>query len=183
MADDPKQLRVLKKLVAHLEGINPGNVDPHTGDPYEIDLTGKVYRGRSLLTIDDAEDAISILEFPRQELFSPVGDHGIVRLHQWNLMLQGWPADDPENPSDPAYRLLALVEMRLARLVAEAPNGREGGLYPDEYMLGKQGNDCELASLIIAPGIVRPPEDAASRLAMFYMPLVLGVRLNVADPY
>jgi hypothetical protein len=183
MADDPKQLRVLKKLVAHLEGINPTNDDPHTGAPYEVDLTGKVYRGRSILTIDDAEDAISILEFPRQELYSTVGDHGIVRLHQWNLMLQGWPADDPENPSDPAYRLLALVEMRLARLAAEAPNGREGGLYPDEYMLGKQGNDYELASLIIAPGIVRPPEDAASRLAMFYMPLVLGVRLNVADPY
>jgi hypothetical protein len=71
----------------------------------------------------------------------------------------------------------------LARLVAEAPEGRNGGLFPDEYMLGKEGTDFELASLIIAPGIVRPPEDAASRLAMFYMPLVLGVRLNVADPY
>lgn len=186
MADDPndpKQLRVLKKLVAHLEGINPDNDDPHTGDPYAVDLRGKVYRGRSLLTIDDAEDAISILEFPRQEIYQPVGDHGLVRLHSWNLMVQGWPADDPVNPSDPAYALLALVEMRLARLVAELPQGRMGGVYPDEYMLGKHGADYELASLIIAPGIVRPPEDAASRLAMFYMPLVLGVRLNVADPY
>jgi hypothetical protein len=183
VADDPKQLRVLKKLVAHIEGINPDNNDPHTALPYETDLRGKVYRGRSLLTIDDAEDAISILEFPRQEIYSPVGDHGLVRMHSWNLMVQGWPADDPENPSDPAYRLLALVEMRLARLVAEAPQGREGGQYPDEYMLGKLDGQYELASLIIAPGIVRPPEDAASRLAMFYMPLVLGVRLNVADPY
>lgn len=183
MADDPKQLRVLKKLVAHIEGINPDNDDPHTGLPYETDLRGKVYRGRSLLTIDDAEDAVSILEFPRQEIYSPVGDHGVVRMHQWNLMVQGWPADDPANPSDPAYRLLALVEMRLARLVAEKPQGREGGLYPDEFMLGQVDGQYELASLIIAPGIVRPPEDAASRLAMFYMPLVLGVRLNVADPY
>src|SRR4051812_30034410 len=125
---DPKQLRVLKKLVAHIEGINPANDDPKTNAPYEIDLTGKVYRGRSLLTIDDAENAISILEFPRQELYSPVGDHGLVRMHSWNLMVQGWPADDPVNPSDPAYALLALVEMRLARLVAEAPQGRMGGL-------------------------------------------------------
>ena len=183
MADDPKQLRVLKKLVAHIEGINPENDDPHTGEPYTRDLRGKVYRGRSLLTIKDAEDAISILEFPRQELYSPVGDHGLVRLHSWNLMVQGWPEDDPVNPSDPAYSLLAMVEMRLARLVAEAPQGRNGGLYPDEYMLGQHEGEYELASLIIAPGIVRPPEDAASRLAMFYMPLVLGVRLNVADPY
>jgi hypothetical protein len=90
-----------------------------TGAPYTRDLRNKVYRGRSLLTINDAEDAISILEFPRQELYSPVGDHGIVRLHSWNLMVQGWPADDPVNPSDPAYELLAMVEMRLARLVAE----------------------------------------------------------------
>jgi hypothetical protein len=180
---DPKQLRVLKKLVAHLEGINPDNDDPATGAPYTRDLRGKVYRGRSLLTINDAEDAISILEFPRQELYSVVGDHGIVRMHSWSLMVQGWPADDPVNPSDPAYELLAMVEMRLARLVAEAPQGRRGGLYPDEYKLGKVDDDYELSTLIIAPGIVRPPEDAASRLAMFYMPLVLGVRLNVADPY
>lgn len=180
---DPKQLRVLKKLVAHIEGINPDNDDPATNAPYERDLRGKVYRGRSLLTLDDAEDSVSILEFPRQDIFSPVGDHGICRMHSWNLMVQGWPKDDPVNPSDPAYELLALVEQRLSRLVAEAPQGRRGGLYPDEFMLGKNGADYELASLIIAPGIVRPPEDAASRLAMFYMPLVLGVRLNVADPY
>jgi hypothetical protein len=180
---DPKQLRVLKKLVAHIEGINPDNDDPATGQPYTADLRGKVYRGRSLLTIDDAEDAISILEFPRQELYSPVGDHGLIRVQSWSLMVQGWPKDDPVNPSDPAYSLLALVEMRLARLVAEAPNGRRGGLYPDEFMLGAVNGQYELASLIIAPGIVRPPEDAASRLAMFYMPLVLGVKVNVADPY
>lgn len=179
---DPKQLRVLKKLVTHLEGINPDNDDPATGDPYEIDLRASVFRGRSLLTIDDAEDAISILEFPRQELYEPVGEHGIVRQLRWQIMLQGWPKDDAENPSDPAYRMLALCEMRLARLVAEKPNGR-GPLFPEEYMLGQHEGENELASLLIAPGVVRPPEDAASRLAMFYMPLVLGVKVNVANPF
>lgn len=173
-----KQLRTLQALTAHLEGINPDNDDPATGAPYTRDLRGRVYRGRSVLTVGDAQDAISIWEFPRQDLYAPVGDHGLVRMHSWSLMIQGWPADDPENPSDPAYELLAMVEMRMARLVAEKPNGQEGGLYPDEYKLGG-----ELSTLIIAPGIVRPPEDAASRLAMFYMPLVLGVKLNVADPY
>ena len=174
----PKQLRVLKALTAHLEGINPDNVDPATNAPYEIDLRGRVYRGRSLLTVQDAAEAVAIWEFPRQDIWAPVGDHGLSRMNSWSLMLQGWPLDDPENPSDPAYDLLAKCEMRLARIVAEKDQGRPGGLYPDEYMLGG-----ELSSLTIAPGIVRPPEDAASRLAMFYMPLVLGVKVNVADPY
>jgi hypothetical protein len=174
---DPKQLRVLKALCTHIEAINPNNVDPATGDPYEIDLRNRVYRGRSLLTVKDAAQAVALWEFPRQDIWAPVGDYGICRMNSWSMMLQGWPEDDPENPSDPAYKLLAMVEMRLARLIKELPNGR-GPEFPDEFMLGG-----ELASLTIAPGIVRPPEDAASRLAMFYMPLVLGVKVNVADPY
>ena len=174
---DPKQLQVLKKLTEHLEGINPDNIDPATGAPYEIDLRGRVYRGRSILTVQDAEAALSILEYPQNEIYLPVGEHGIVRKNNWMLLLQGWPLDDSANPSDPAYALKAMCEARLARIVAELPNGR-GPAYPDEYRLGG-----ELASFVIAPGVVRPPEDAASRLAMFYMPLVLGVVADVSDPY
>lgn len=173
----PKQLRVLHALTAHLEGINPDNVDPATGDPYTYDLRGRVYRGRSLLTIRDAAEAVALWEFPRQDVWAEVGEYGIVRMTSWSMMIQGWPEDDPDNPSDPAYLLMAKVEMRLSRILAQLPEGR-GPAFPDEYMLGG-----ELSSLTIAPGIVRPPEDAASRLAMFYMPLVLGVKVNVADPY
>jgi hypothetical protein len=182
VAGDPKQLRVLKKLVTHIEGINPSNDDPATGAPYTRDLTGRVFRGRSLIATGDAQDALSILEFPRQEIYAPVGDHGIVRQISWSLMLQGWPEDNPAHPSDPAYELKAMVEMRLARIVAQLPNGR-GPQFPDEYLLGKTDGEYDLASFVIAPGVVRPPEDAASRLAMFYMPLVLGVTVNVANPY
>jgi len=179
---DSKQLRVLKKLVAHLEGINPDNVDPATGEPYTVDLRGRVYRGRSILTVDAAEDCLSILEFPRQELFSEVGEHGIVRNESWLLMLQGWPEDDPENPSDPAYALKAMVEKRLSRILVEKKNGR-GPVFPDEFMLGEHNGQPELTALTISPGVVRPPEDAASRLAMFYVPLTLGLRVDVSDPY
>lgn len=178
---DPKQLRILKKLTALIEGINPTNDDPATGEPYVHDLRGKVYRGRSILTVDDAEDTISILEFPRQEETSVIGANGVVRNDSWMLMLQGWPADDPENPSDSAYVLKAIIEQRLCRILAELPNGR-GGAFP-EYMLGEHEGKRELTSFTIAPGVVRPPEDAASRLAMFYMPLVLGVRVDVSQPF
>lgn len=179
----PKQLRILHKLTALIEGINPDNLDPATDEPYEHDLRGKVYRGRSLLTVDDAEDTISILEFPRQEdATSLVGANGVVRNDAWMLMLQGWPADDPENPSDSAYVLKALIEQRLCRIIAELPHGR-GGAFPEHYMLGEHEGKRELTSFTIAPGVVRPPEDAASRLAMFYMPLVLGVRVDVSQPF
>lgn len=173
---DPKQLRIMKALTAHLEGINPDNIDPATGDPYEIDLRGKVFRGRSVLTVDDAEDTISILEAPRQDLWSAVGI-GAIRNDEIAILLQGWPADDPEHPSDSAYVLKALCEQRLYRIIADLPNGR-GPEFPDDYLLGR-----ELSSFRFAPGVVRPPEDAASRLAMFYMPLVLGVKVNVGNPF
>lgn len=177
---DPKQLRVLKKLTAHLEGVNPDNIGPG-GDPYTFDLRGAVMRGISVLPVDEVENKLSILEFPRQELYSPVGMHGIVRQDSWTLMLQGWPTNDPLNPSDPAYKMKAEVEHRLARLVLEKDHGR-GALYPDEYMLGKHEGEYEITALTIAPGVVRPPEDAASRLAMFYMPLVVGIKIDVANP-
>lgn len=179
---DPKQLRILKKLTTHLEGVNPDNVSDATGDPYTFDLRDMVVRGLSVAPVDEMENKLSILEFPRQELYSPVGDHGIARQVSWTLMLQGWPTNDPLNPSDPAYIMKAEVEDRLARLVTEKPDGR-GPAFPAEYMLGEHEGVREIMSLTIAPGVVRPPEDAASRLAMFYMPLVLGVKLNVANPY
>lgn len=177
----PKQLRILRKLTAHLEEINPTNIDPATEAPYEIDLRGKVFRGRSFLPVDEAEDTLSILEFPRQELTKYVGE-GVIRNDDWLLMLQGWPKDDPENPSDSAYVLKAICEKRLSRLILEKSDGR-GPMFPDEFMLGEHNGKRELTTFTIAQGVVRPPEDAASRLAMFYMPLVLGVKMNVSDPY
>lgn len=179
---DPKQLRVLKKLTGHLEGINPDNPDGPEGEPYTFDLRGKVFRGLSVAPVDEIENALSILEFPRQELYGPVGEHGIVRQVSWTLMLQGWPTNDPINPSDPGYVMKAEVEHRLARLVLEKSQGR-GPLYPDEYMLGKHAGEYEISALTIAPGVVRPPEDVASRLAMFYLPVVVGIKIDVANPF
>jgi hypothetical protein len=178
---DSKQLRILKRLTEVLEGINPDNANPATGDPFTFDLRDKVVRGVSVLPADEAENKLSILEYPRQELFEPVGRHGIIRKEEWMLMLQGWPTNDPQNPSDPAYAMKAEVEAQLATILSEKPNGR-GPTHPENYMLKIEGKP-QIMTLMIAPGVVRPPEDAASRLAMFYLPLVIGVKVNVADPY
>jgi hypothetical protein len=72
----------------------------------------------------------------------------------------------------------AAVEQWLYRIIAV--NEADGlPVYPDLYLL--QG---DVASLTIGQGVVRPPsEEAASRLAMFYLPLILEIITDVSNPY
>lgn len=161
---DSKQLRVLKKLTAHLEATSG----------YE---GVKVYRGRSIISAKDVEDCMSILEAPRPVIGAPAGEEGHMRREPWTLLLQGWPKDDKDNPSDPAYNMKAAVEQWLYRIIAV--QDRSGlPVYPDTYMLGG-----DIVSLTIGQGVVRPPsEEAASRLAMFYIPLIIDMVTDVSNP-
>lgn len=162
---DSKQLRILKKLTAHLE-LTSG---------YE---GIKCYRGKLVVSAKEVEDCLSVLEAPRPVVGQPAGHQGHKRLETWTLLVQGWPKDDKENPSDPAYAMKAAVEQWLYRLIAvEEQTGMP--VYPDLYLLGG-----DIASLTIGQGVVRPPsEDAASRLAMFYLPLILEITTDVSNPY
>lgn len=163
--DDPKQLRIIKKLVNHLE-LTSG---------YEGIA---VRRGQMVISAKDIEDCLSILEAPRPVVGQPAGHNGHRRLESWTLLLQGWPKDDKDNPSDPAYKLKAACEQWLYRIIAV--NERDGlPKYPELYMLGN-----DIASLTIGQGLVRPPtEEAASRLAMFFLPLIIEITTDVSDPY
>ena len=160
---DSRQLRILKKLTSHLEATSG----------YE---GIKVHRGLSLISAQNAQDTLSILEAPRPIVGDPAGLQGLNRHESWTLLVQGWPVDDKENPSDPAYAMKAAVERWLSLIVAEDPRGVTRT--DDLYMLGG-----DIGGMIIGQGVVRPPEDAASRLAMFYLPLILEVTTNVSDPY
>ena len=162
---DSKQLRILKKLTAHLE-LTSG---------YE---GIKCFRGKLLVSAKEVEDTLSILEAPRPVVGEAAGHNGHKRNESWTLLVQGWPKDDKDNPSDPAYALKAAVEQWLYRIIAV--NNENGlPLYPDLYMLGG-----DIASLTIGQGVVRPPsEEAASRLAMFYLPLIIGIVTDVSNPY
>jgi len=162
---DSKQLRILKKLTAQLE-LTSG---------YE---GIKCYRGKLVVSAKEVEDCLSILEAPRPVVGQPAGHQGHKRLETWTLLVQGWPKDDKDNPSDPAYAMKAAVEQWLYRLIAVK---EKDGLpvYPDLYLL-----KGDIASLTIGQGVVRPPsEDAASRLAMFYLPLILEITTDVSNPY
>lgn len=162
---DPKQLRILKKLTEHLEA---------TSGYSPI----KCHRGVLVVSAKEVQDCLSLLEAPRPVVGTGAGHNNHARLETWTLLLQGWPKDDKANPSDPAYLLKAAVEQWLYRIIAV--DERSGlPLYPDLYMLGG-----DIASMTIGQGVVRPPEqEAASRLAMFYLPLILEIKTDISNPY
>ena len=163
--NDPKQLRILKKLSNFLE--------------LTCGFEGiKVYRGKTVVTAKELEDCLSILEAPRPVVGQPAGHLGHKRLETWTLLLQGWPKDDPDNPSDNAYILKAACEQWLYRIIAVDEAGGMP-LYPEVYLLGG-----DIASLTIGQGLVRPPtEEAASRPAMFFLPLIVEITTDVSNPY
>ena len=163
--NDPKQLRVLKKLTNFLE-LTSG-------------FEGiKVYRGKTVVTAKELENCLSILEAPRPLVGAPAGHLGHKRLETWTLLLQGWPTDDVDHPSDSAYALKAACEQHLYKIIAvEEHSGLP--LYKEHYLLGG-----DISALTIGQGLVRPPtEEAASRLAMFFLPLIVEIVTDVSNPY
>lgn len=185
----PKRLRVVEKLVALLEGINPTNTyeveeggNPPVEQPYPLDLRGNVFMGRLTVSSEEAQDALSILENPRPLDASEVGGDKLLRAGDWILLLQGWPRDNIKNPSMPAYKLAALCEGRLARAVQL--DSRGDPMYPADYLLGLDSEgDPEIESLSIGQSVVRPPQDTNSRLTMFYIPLVVRLATNPGKPF
>lgn len=186
----PKRLRIVEKLVTLLEGINPTNTYLVHGDPaeppveaaYPIDMRKSVFMGRLTVSTDEAEDAMSILENPRPLDASEVGWDKLMRQGDWILLLQGWPRDDIKNPSRPAYKLAALAEQRLARVVEV--DSRGDPMYPEDHLLGLDAEgDPEIIGLSIGQSVVRPPQDSNSRLAMFYIPLVVSLATNPGKPF
>lgn len=177
----PKQLLALRRLTEFLEGINPDNEDPSTGEAYTYDLRKAVFRGRTTLGDNDPYPALSLLESPKPEIGEGAGHENAVRLEDWTLLLQGFADDDKKNPTDPAYWLKAVVEQRLSRIIAinEGPGMKEGDpLFPDDYMLGRL-----FAKFTIGQGVVRPPTVNVSPTAFFYLPLVVRWKTDVRQPY
>jgi hypothetical protein len=164
---DSRQLDILKRLTTHLEGIT-------TANGYPVTLAGRVFRGRADFGDSDPVPAISILEAPRPNDGFPADDDALIRSEDWVLLLQGWAEDNRRNPTDPVYELKACVEKRLAE-IAQTRNGV--GLYPDTFRLGGR-----IAGLRIGPGLCRPADQISPR-AYFFLPLIVTLAVNVADPF
>ena len=173
---DSKRLTTLKALSDFLSG----EVTVANGYKHDLDVPGAVVRGRLFFDKDDPLPGLSILEnidpdrFPR----TAGGDyeHPLTK-ENWTLLIQGWAKDDKQNPTDPAYELMADVRKALAKLV-KRPAPMTAEVESPDYLLGGL-----ITGMTMEPGIARPPTEDVSAKAFFWMRIVFHFVENPNDPY
>lgn len=176
---DSKRLTVLKALCKFLrEEVTVANGYKHNLST--VEGKKRVVRGRMFFTSNDPLPMVSILEnIDPDRLPSLAGgdyEHALGN-EQWILLIQGWAEDDKENPTDPAYELMADVRKALAKLdkrpapmTAEQPN--------PNYHLGGL-----IAGMTMEPGVARPPLEQVSTKAFFWMRIAMKFVEDPNDPY
>lgn len=167
-----KRLLILKRLTAHLE---PATWE-YNGTQI---LTGKVFRGRTTFGDEVMDPFLALIEKPKQLLGDVAGEDKVIRHDHWDLLIQGFAQDDKKHPLDPAYEMLAAVEVRMARLLQQKTSGG-GPVFPDEHLLGLKGI---VTSIEFTIPIVRPPDNDVSDTAYFYMPVSIGLKTDMAVPF
>lgn len=159
---DPTRLRLLKNLTAVLEGITPAN-------GYVHDLTGKVFRGRTMFSTDDPIPMVAILEAIEQQQPARIEQRGPVTTGPWELLIQGFADDDKDNPTDPAHVLMADVKKALGR----HKKNSKGNLL---------GFGNKVTDMTFSPGVVRPPDERSSH-CYFWLKLSVNLVEDVSEPY
>ena len=171
---DSKRLTTLKAITDFLK------TEVAVASGYKHDLDGAVFRGKMFYTNNDPLPCVSILEnidpdrYPREaggDRAHPVTKEG------WVLLVQGWVKDDKENPTDPAYELMADVRKALAKL-CRRPSTMSAEPENPDYNLGGL-----IAGMTMEPGIARPPIEQVSSKAFFWMRVVLKFVEDPNDPY
>ncbi|WP_242137020.1 hypothetical protein [Sphingomonas sp. TREG-RG-20F-R18-01] len=176
---EPFKLRVLYALTDVLKTITPAA--GYTFDMSDVDRgdgvsVPRVYRGRLWFGDDDPIPMISVVEgvAPGELVEEPPEDTPTAE-YDWNLLIQGFVDDDPQHPTDPAYRLMADVRRRLV-----LERRRTVGM-GDKAILGFSGGANNILDLRIRPGVVRPADDVSAK-AYFWCNLILRITDNAAKP-
>jgi hypothetical protein len=175
--DDPFKLRVLKALTNVIKEVTPANgytfnlADFDPGDGVD---SPRVFRGRPWFGDSDPIPMVSILE-PIEEadlLFTP-GPDDTSGSYEWPLLVQGFVADDPDHPTDPAYRLMRDVRRRLVGEKARPATDRPNQLDP---LGSRQFNlsGCRVSDLRVSTGKVRPADDVSAK-AYFWLVVTLTI--------
>lgn len=169
----PKRLQVLMMLTDLLSGISQAE-----GDAFTLGA-GRVFRNRSLLGTDTGvtnQPTLAIIEAPRPDFALFAGEDNGWRKDMWTLMVQGIvPNDMTPNTFDDPYFLCQDVERRL-KMITAVKKGSGSPQYPEWHLLGGM-----ISGIDIAPPVVRPPEAAVSSNAFFYLPIRLGIAVEIGE--
>lgn len=168
MATEPLRLRILKKLTTILEGATFEY--PYSGGTVNTALTGKVFRGRVIFGDSDPLPMLSILEVPIPLDQVPSPPDSPYSTGRWELLVQGFVEDDPENPTDPSHWLMAETKRVLAE---ERKKNRDFKLFD----MGKK-----VKNMWIGAGVVRPPDEISAK-AYFWLNVTLELVEDLADPF
>lgn len=171
----PLRLQIVRALTTVLKSINP--TSEHE---YEFDLRDdsdgrqRVVRGRLHIGDDEPLPMVSIVEPPLtpDAVNTNRQPNNNARVTQWDLLIQGWAKDDPQNPTDIAYQLEAEVRHRLAQ---EKKSTRPGVT----NILGFP--ETKIQNMIIGNPVVRPNEHISEQ-AVFYVVLTLTIAEDMATP-
>lgn len=166
----PRRLDVLINLQLLLEEISTDDGDLYT-------MAGKVHINRMLFGPDVRQDndaMLSIIEAPRPD-FATFAGAGEARSDKWTLMIQGTVPDDKTVDTEYLpYFFCQDVEKRLVRITERKASGNPK--YPHDYMLGDM-----ISSVEVAPPVIRPPEAGVSSHAFFYLPIRLGIAVEIGQ--
>lgn len=183
--DDPFKLKVLRALTEALKTITPANGYQHdladSIDEEGLPVT-RVFRGRPWFGDSDPIPMVSVLE--AGDPFDAVvefADTSAQSSDDWNLNIQGFVIDDKDNPTDPAYRLLADIRKCLAvEKTRMSPNGRQ----PNPLGLGAKGGPAanSVTKLLFGSGTVRAADDISAK-AWLWLPVTVRIVENAMDPY
>lgn len=181
---DSFRLRVLKAVTACIKTVTPAN--GYTNDLADFTEQGatlaRVFRGRSAFGDGDPLPMVSILENPSalDAVLDRDGaeDRGGDKINEWDLLIQGFVKDDPDNPTDPAHALVAEV---IAALAKEAERKGSDGRSPDILGFGYR-QPCVTAIAIGNP-IVRPADNVNSTQAFFWVNVRLTLAEDITRPF
>jgi hypothetical protein len=166
-------LTVLKRLTTYLAS----EITDANGYKHDLDVT-RVVRGKMVFTQNSPLPLVSINESPNPDRFpTRAGEEAGngVQKDKWTLLFQGWVEDDAENPTDPAYELMADVKKAIAKLVALDRQGDPVDV--TNFNLGGA-----IAGLEYEPGTVRAPDQPSDK-AFFWMRVILSFVEDKNDPY
>lgn len=171
----PFRLRVLQALTAQMKTVTPANGYLANLADYTDEANrpaARVFRGRSMYGESDLLPFVSILEDPRPVENMHATGNRTQQVGEWKLLIQGFAKEDPVNPLDPAYFLMA--DIIKAVIAAKAQR---------HDILGLGSTMPCVTDLKITQATARPADGEVSDVAFCFVAVTLTLVEDLETPF